>query len=232
MTSPAVADTSTSLETVNVTTHTVDLSTLTATTGNLLIVAFAHDDDGAGTWTWPGVAEVDYTEIFDVSANGVGLQVRYREIDGTEGTSFDVTSSASEQSAHAVYEVSGAADVSVQAPEASTGANGTDTAPNPDSITPTGGSKDYLVIAVTANNGGDTTVSVYPYADSQLTAESGGANGCSIGMCSDQLTNSTFDPGTFTIDDTLGWVAVTVVVHPPASSIPIMRRRREGASDH
>ena len=95
MTFPSVADTSTSSETGNTTTHTVDLSTLTMTVGNLLLIGFAHDQNLAGTWTWPAA----YTSLFDTDANNVGLEIRFKQIDGTEGSSFDVTSSGSEQSA-------------------------------------------------------------------------------------------------------------------------------------
>lgn len=215
MAAPSVVDTSTSSETANTTTHTVDLSTLTLTTGNLLLVFFAHDQDLSGTWTWPGVSEGDYDEVFDHSAEFVGLQIRQRKIDGTEGTSFDVTSSSAEQSAHCVYEITAGEDPATQAPEASAAASGTDTAPNPATVTPTGGSKDYLMIAACANDFG-AAVSSYPTncPDSQITINSGGTNGVSCAIASDQVTAASFNPTTFTIDQTDGWVAATIAVHP------------------
>ncbi len=232
MTFPVIADTSTSSEAVNTTAHTVDLSTLDMTVGNLLLVFFAYDDNQGATFTWPGT---DYTQILDVAASLIGLEIRYRQIDGGEGSSFDITSSASEQSAHCIYEISGAIDPATQAPEGSTGASGESTTPDPDTVTPTGGAKEYIYIGATSTNTG-SAVTGYPSncPDSQITINSAGGNGVSCAIGSDQINAASFNPTTFTIDASEEWIAAAIAVHPAVSAsdvgfrpalFPIAQRR-------
>ena len=57
--------------------------------------------------------------------------------------------------------LNGSRSPDVQAPEDSSGAEGTNSSPDPDALSPTGGDKDYLWLAVLA--GVNTAISVYYY---------------------------------------------------------------------
>lgn len=181
--------------------------------------------DGVPTLTWP----TGYTEFFSQAAGG-SFQIKgaYHQEDGTEGTTFDITSSASEKWAAIVYSISGAANPATQAPEATTFAGGTaTTTPDPPSITPTGGSKDYLFIAAVNNDGeeadddtwGNTSPTSYtPSPPRQKSTDIAGvaSTNCSLETAERALTAATEDPGTFANDLSKTYHAATIAVHPPA----------------
>jgi len=203
---PTVAATNTSGQSSNVTSHTVNLPT-GINAGDLLIVFFACDGDSTVTWpTGNGWASIFH------QTNSVTLDVGYKIADGTEGATITVGTGASEQSAHISYRITG--HNSAQAPQVSTGATGTSASPNPNSLTPTGGAKDYLWIAVEGNDDGRDTASAYPsnYTNGQ-TNPAGTTSGVNVAVARRQLNASSEDPGTFTIPSE-EWVACTVAVHP------------------
>jgi hypothetical protein len=73
----------------------------------------------------------------------------WRKADGTEGSSITVTTNLSVLAAHHAYRITGAADPTVRPPEAATiGYTDTTTSIDPPSLSPTGGAKDYLWLAV------------------------------------------------------------------------------------
>ena len=126
------------------------------------------------------------------------LNILTREVDGTEGATVSVSSgAANEQGAFVVLEISGCDEADI---EASTGATAASAAPNSDSYTHTGGSADMLVISCFGASRGDRSISAYPYADTNLDVRSaGGGPGGGVGVCTDELTGATFDPGAFTL---------------------------------
>ena len=206
---PIVETTSTSSEfSADVTSHTVTLPS-GIISGDLILLFFAAD--GFPFVTWPA----GYTEILDF-APGLGptLSVAYRQADGTEGANITVTTDNAERSAHIVYRISGQINPSIQAPEVSTGASGTSTAPNPASLTPTGGAKNYLWVA-SCGSDGIATVDGFPtnYING-LNVNGTVSTACSIGSAERDLNATSEDPGTFTLNISEGWVAATVAVHP------------------
>lgn len=213
---PTVLATNTSGEfAANVTSHTVSLPS-GIVSGNLLIVCFAVD--AGPTITWPG----GWTEFFigDASA-AVTLALAYRQADGGEGASITVTTDVSERSAHTSYRIVGHEDPATQSPEASVAATGSNTFPNPGSLTPTGGAKDYLWLAIHGHDD-DSSTTVFPtnYTDG-LSIEGGGTtDGCGIASAERQLAVASEDPDPFTISAVDRWVAATVAVHPPAPAAP------------
>jgi hypothetical protein len=202
---PAVQATNTSGHSSNVTSHTVNLPT-GINAGDLLIVFFSCD--GNETVTWPTVD--GWASIFN-QTNANTLDIGYKIADGTEGSTITVGTGTTEQSAHISYRITG--HDSAQAPEASAGATGNSTSPNPDSLAPTGGAKDYLWIAVEGNDQGDAA-SAYPtnYTNGQ-TNNIGTNNGANVAVARRALNASSEDPGTFTIPSE-EWIACTVAVHP------------------
>lgn len=197
--------------------------------GQLTIVIIAVD--GNPTLTWPS----GYTQFFTQSrAGGFTIYGAYHQEDGTEVTTFDITSDASEKWAAIVYSISGAANPASRAPEATTvdGSVAT-TDPDPPSITPTGGSKDYLFIAAINNDGeeadddawGNTSPTNYtPSPPRQKTSAVAGqpTTNVSLETAERQLTTAgPEDPGTFNNDLSKTYAGATIAVHPPAAPTPL-----------
>lgn len=215
--SPVVAATNTSTSTG--TTHTANLPS-GIVSGNLLIVKIGCDGDPAITWTSTG-----FTEFFEKAFTGgaVIMALAYRQADGGEGSTIDITTDVAEKCAHLSYRITGAEDPATQVPEVSTGATGTSTTPDPDSLTPTGGSADFLWLAMHVHEG-DATTDAFPASYSNgISIEEGSAGGAGLGSAERQLTASSEDPATFTISGSEKWVAPTVAIHP---SDGVVARRR------
>lgn len=191
---PVVEATNTSTSSLG-TSHTVDLPA-NIVADNLLIVFFSHG--GGPTLTWPG----GWTEFVDFSDQF--LNAAYRFADGTEGASITVTSSEAMSSAHNTYRISAAYQ---QAPEAAT-ATGSSPAADPPSLTPIGGSKEYLWIAAVA--AADPTAPPSGY-EGFITAPR-------LKDCASAyriIVTATEDPGAFT-NGAATWNAVTVSIAPAA----------------
>ena len=210
MTFPTVASSNNSSEPSDTTSHTVNLPSNIAS-GDLLIVFIATD--GNNQMTYPE----GWNEFFALSEQlACHLSIAWRKADGTEGASITVTSSHSETSAHISYRITGAEDPTTQAPEASTGATGSSTNPDPDSLTPTGGAKDYLWIAIVSQDGAFTKITAYPtnYTDGEYKYDAGAC----VGLARRELNASSENPGTFTTSNDDNWVACTIAVYPSSST--------------
>lgn len=212
-TSPTVLDRTVTAFVVNATAHLVNMPA-TVNAGDLLIIVFANDDaPGTSDVTWPG----GWTEIHNATSI-IRLSVAYLVADGTEGgTTVDVVTSAVEQAHAVVYRITGHVSPTTQPPEVSTGASGISDTPDPDTIAPTGGSKDYLFLATHGHDGGTRTTTGFPASYTNGQSSEGGTNfhGCGIGTAERILTADTEDPGTFTISASDSWQAATIAVHPP-----------------
>ncbi len=209
---PSIADTATSLEdATNKVSHTVSLPP-NIVSGNLLIVVFVSDGNPSITFPNEGT---DWIVLKDMAADGnaARLKVCYRDADGGEGATITVTTASSQRSAHVAYRITGHS--TTQSPEASTGASGDDRWPDPDSLTPTGGAKDYLWIAIEGHDR-DRDVAIWPsgYALAQLKSVGGGANSASTAAGGRNRNIASEDPGTFSIMNGDNWAAVTVAIHP------------------
>lgn len=206
MSFPQVAASNTSKQDSAVTSHTVDLPS-GIVSGNLLLCLFATD--GSNTLTWPE----GWTEVFSEDYSGnVHISVAFRNADGSEGSTITVTSTASQGSAHVTFRISGHEPGSD--PEVSSGAQGTSTTPDPDSLTPSWGAEDTLWIAV-EGTGNTNAVTGYPFDDNQHVVYAM-TDYCSLGVCSDELHEASVNPGTFTTTFTYEWLACTVGVRPLA----------------
>lgn len=147
--------------------------------------------------------------------NGSRLAAYYRQADGAEDTSAEFTTDSSQQCSCRVHVLKGHESVLVQAPEASTGATGTSTAPDPDSITPTGGAKNYFVLPVFGTDD-STTLTTAPstYFLSGATSSTGVSGNVSAMTAINQVNGSSIDPGAAVIGASRAWAAFTIVVHP------------------
>lgn len=216
MASPVIEETVVSANpTTAATAHTV---TLPAATAGQLLLIIADKGSTAATIT----DNIGLTELVDENlANG--LYIAYRQMDGSEPATGTLTTSAITRLVEVAYRISGAANPATQAPEVGTVATGTSTTPDPPAAVMTGGSKDYLVIALFGMAGeqadDNTLVTTFPtnYTLGQAEKTCGivGTNlGGMLGAAARALTASAENPGTFTAIDNAAWRAQTVTVHP------------------
>ena len=198
-----------SAEASNTTSHTVALPA-SIQSGETLLVFFSCDYEV--TVTFPE----GWTKIFQAAvANQETLAVAWRKADSEEGASITVTTDSSQESVHISYRISGALDPTMTPPEVSTGVSGTSANPDPDSLSPAGGSDEYLWIALEGNNR-PNLVTVYPtnYTNEENYVSSEEAGACAIGIARRELETDSEDPSAFTIDTLDYWVACTVAVYP------------------
>ncbi len=199
----------TSRDETSQTSHTVNLPDGVKNVGRTLLIAIAANGDCG--FSFPA----GWTELFDGSSN-ITLGIGYRVIDGTEGFSntnstVAVTTSTSQVTSHVSYLISNVESSEI---EVNSSVTGMSTSPNPGSITPTGGYNSYLTLAIQAHDAGVTTTTGFPsgYGNTQNIASGDLLRGCGIGVTQLIQTNSSQDPGAFTIDQTRDWIAVTVSI--------------------
>jgi hypothetical protein len=190
------------------TSHTVNLPS-GISVGDLLIVFFVSD--GNPTITFPS----GWTQLFNVNN---GSEVRfgawYRIADGTEGSTINVTTSASEQSAHTSYRIINYSGV----PEAGTTATGTSSFPNPPILTPSWGAKNTLWISAIGN---DFNRTVFEYPTNYVGGRNDFADttgGVGVGTAWRKLNASSEDPDVFTISASEEWVANVVAIAPSTTA--------------
>ncbi len=181
------------------------------TNGNTLLIIFACDGNRIITLTADG-----FTELANVQEGTVTIRAGFLKIDGSEPSTFTVTTSAGERAAAVVYEIQDAADPDVTAPTQSstTGASNT---PDPTSHTPAGGAQDFLWVAAIGVDR-DKTIDSFPsnmtIGSSEQNRDGATANSCSIGTDTHQLNAASFDPTAFGISASEGFAALTISVFP------------------
>lgn len=210
---PAVAARNTSRTNIADTNHTVSLPS-GISSGDLLIIVFAHTVS-ASTVTFPA----GYTKFATATNNNADDQmvtVAYRQADGTEGASITVTTGTSGRSTHVTLRITGHENPATQAPEAAT-STGDNLPSDPPNLTPTGGAKDYLWLAVGANSN-STPLSAAPtnYSDfTVITTGGSGGGACTSATGERQLNAASENPGAFTgAAATSEYAAITIAVHP------------------
>lgn len=222
MASPVVEGTAETAVTTAGTSHAITLPASIASTDLVLITSSIGST--AATFN----ALTDWTEIADENA-AIGLKIIWYSGAGVPSNPT-FTSSASTRSATIAWRISGA-DKTIT-PEIGTVATGTSATPDPPAVTPTGGSKDYLFIAIAGMAGeeadDDTWGNTPPtnYLPSPPLQKACGTVGTNLGglivAASRQLTASTDNPGTFGVDVSAAWRAQTIAVHPaPPAAAPI-----------
>jgi hypothetical protein len=215
--SPTVQATNTSIQNTQTTSHTVALPS-GIQPGELLIVIFGYKSGSSNAITWPG----GWTQFFQFNqSTTVGAAAAYRKADGSEGATINVTTSLSRDSTHNSYRIAGAQDPAIQPPQ-SAGVGGNSTAPNPPVLTPTGGAKNYLWIAVETNNqtASQIPITAFPLNYSGGIQANGDIDNSTTGSAYRQLNAASEDPGAFTIGTAIAWAAGTLVVHPASPGAP------------
>lgn len=169
----------------------------------------------AATWS---TVPTGFTQLkLQAGGGSVGdLTVFEKIADGTEGgTTKTWVASTATTAVWQVIRVT-SANASTASEVAST--NGDATNANPPSLTPSGGSNDYLWIAVASNGAtGDTTgFTAAPTNYSGLQSNGGSSGGATVNIATAtrQLTASSEDPGAFTPSSNRFWAAATIAIYP------------------
>jgi hypothetical protein len=212
--SPAIAATNTSFVAVDNATQTVSLPA-GIVAGQLLIIGLGCDGGLTGDATATGWTQIRRMPKTDANHNtSIAM---YRWSDGGEGGTVAVTISAAEKCGHFSMRITGAENPSTQAPQASTGVENGSLAADPDTVTPTGGAKDYLFIAMGSQDG-NSLATVAPTDFTGLIAVSSAtpdnATDGAVFAASRQVNAASSDPGIFTMNRQDAWTAFTIAVHP------------------
>ena len=193
---PVVQARATGTNGTNSTSHAITLpSGITA--GDLLVVVFSVD--GAPTVTGPA----GWTKLGQAS-NGTTVTgaVFWRLAAGAD--TLTLTTSASEQSSHVSFRITGAKVVE------GSSANGSSTNSDPPLLAPTFGSHEYLWIA-TRSGDASAVATAAPSGYSNLTTVAGGGQGASTNSAELEATAASQNPGVFT-SATEQWVSWTLAV--------------------
>jgi hypothetical protein len=216
MTAPVVAAVNASIEGSDTTSHTISLPA-SISTGDLLIFYFVVD--GAPTITGPA----GWGELFNEAYSNSSFSHACYYLESPSGSDSDpvVTTSDGQISSSRSWRITGHEDPATQAPEANTwDSGGNTTTPDPPSLSPTGGSKDYLFLVTCGCDTSTPTISVYPdiggaTSGNQIRQAAGfTGTGVVMGACDGPSTTATEDPGTFTWSVSRPALAVTLAVHP------------------
>jgi hypothetical protein len=221
---PSVVGTQFSLETGDVTTHNINIPSGAA--GDRCIVGFAYDGP-TETPGWPA----GWNPLVQVERlSAVGMEVRYRDYDGSEGATVDVTTTAEESAHEAVLVDAGTFDVGT-APAAA-GASGASTGPAPPTLNPANWDAEDTLWILMAASDVSTAFTGYPtdYADNRHTHTSGGTQGVGIAVATRNLNAASQTPDSFLIAASEDWVTVTIAIRPTvagaeAPRLQVMRRR-------
>lgn len=196
--------------------HTVNMPS-GIVSGDLLISIFTSN--GIPTIGWPAGWTM-FQESQSATLSGT-ISVAYRKADGTEGASITVTTSLAELSVHVTYRILGAADPATQPPQAATSSGAATNVFDCPALTPTGGKKNYLWIAAATIHAWNQTpaVSFYStpanYSNTQFIGNTGGIDGWTTIAGDRHHAATSEDPGAFSEPASVGWLSLTVGVHPP-----------------
>lgn len=213
-----------SAQAATTTSHVVALPASIAA-GELLLVIMAKDATATTINALAG-----WNELIDENV-ARGLFVAYRTATGGEGASVTFTSAAAIRSAAIAYRISGQNATLI--PQISAVATGTSQAPNPNSLAPLGGAKNYLWFTLFTLAGEEadddtwTNNAATNYANLlQKTSGTGGTNvGASLAVCN-RTNNAASEDAVWpaaSIDVSLGWRAFTIAIHPVATQTSVAR---------
>jgi len=213
---PVIETTNTSVLDTAGTSHTINLPT-GISAGDLLLIFFATSNywgKSSGTLTDPS----GFTRLGTGGDGGgfddSGMTVLYKVATGSEGATIGATTSANVASSHTTWRISNYTGT----PFISTFDSGSGD-PNPPALTPAGGAKDFLWIAVGAWKD-SPGVTAYPtdYNDNQSTLSSSGGQKASHALATLSLNTTTQDPGVFNISDNRKVACTVALAGAPAAA--------------
>jgi hypothetical protein len=202
------------------TSHNVVLPA-TVAPGDFLMI-FGRVASTGGTVTVPG----GWTVVQDTSDGSNNTQfMAWKDtlaVGNEDGTNVSIGHSSAKMAAISIAVPFGE-NPAVRTPERSTVAVGTSTTPDPTTVTPTGGAKDYLFIWFGGWEGEQTLSKTAPtnYTDrADVSTGTGGAvtSNCQIKIGDRQLNASSTDPGSLTLSASDDWTAWAIAIHPQTST--------------
>jgi hypothetical protein len=219
MASPAVAATNTTNGSTASQNKTVNLPASIAV-NNLLLLCLRTA--GADTHTTPTDWNVLFLNDASDGSDDVTSLWWKRAVAADVGVgSIIVTCTANLKFAALSWRITGHVNPDERPPEFATLVTGSSTIPDPGTVTPTGGSKDYLFLWLGGWAGEQTSPPASNptnYASNVIGANSGTAStaptNCRLASASRQATGSSENPGTWTISVTDFWTATVVAIHP------------------
>jgi hypothetical protein len=178
------------------------------------------------TYTWPSgwIAPTAWTD----GGNNGSVSIRYRVVDGSEGSSVTVSLNAAQQAVAWPWQISGQ---HTDAPVASARINYTGSiTPDPPNLTPSWGAEDDLWIAGFAHGGTSGGVTGYPtsYADNQEALAATGTTVVEGAIATRNLNATSDDPGTFSVTTSRQGVAFTLAIRPAAAVAAVSLLMRPG----
>lgn len=201
--------------------HTITIPT-SAEAGDRVFVAIGYPVTGQ-TITPPASGTLATKQVENTTGGTNGLYGLIYEVQGAE-TTIVVGFSVSTKSASVACRITG--DSSSTVGEFSTGATGANGPPDPDVVTPTGGSKDYLFI-IAGSMGGEIALTAADADYSNFTEADTGTGGAvttnsRTAIATRQLTAAANDDATAFVggDVTQEWAAFSVAFHPPDAAVP------------
>ena len=210
-------------------TNTAHAPTMPATIGANDTVILVMSLMGSPLAT-PSFTDAGWTIFSTISATDRRMVSAWRKGPPAGVTSTPVTTTTTTRAAFYAARITGATDPTVQPPQMSTGTTGDSGNPDPNSLTPTGGSKDYLWFAFAGFgvNTCSTTVGTYPagYGSGQVQLTGGGSpQEANLGVARLAATGASQDPGAFALIDrdtlaactTSTQMAATMAIHPAAA---------------
>ena len=227
MASPTVRGTPAEGAGASATTHTI---TFAQNTGDRVVIFLANDAT-ARTWSLGD----SFTDLTNTSAT---FHIFTKVLDGSEGGNMVATAAVATKSAWVAYNITAGTHASGTVPVFSTAATGTSTAPNAGSLTPTGGSGDYLWLTAFGQAGeeadDDTWVTGTPTSFSNLLQKASGTTGavtvnCQMGSAQYAFTGSVLDAAAFTTAQSLAWRAYTVAIY---GGVPVTAAAGTGAASN
>lgn len=241
MASPTVDGTNSGARDTTATSHTVNYPGAGMAAGKLIILMFAHKDNTAGNVTWadgtlvPRITGGGVLDCIQSAGSAGSCGVFYRWTDGSEGASLTVSTVNAVRMAYVIYVIGGAENPATQTPEGEWATSTNTAAPNPPSITPTGGSKDYLFLpGFVSSHGRIISGAGIPtnYTDGLSGGNNAGtATHVGVGSARRALTTAgPEDPSAFTSTGTgiEEGTVFTVVVHPSGGAPPAARPKHLG----
>ena len=196
---PRVENQATTVGNSLTTSHSTDLpSGIVA--GEILMIVIAAGSAATASG-WSALISNDITVLWKVAT-------------GSEGATVTVTTSGSTVYAAVAYRISNGQSVEAGS------ASGTSTNPDPPSLSPTWGAAKTLWFAaaesIPTSPGGTNQISAFPsgYTNTQNIIGSDGTFSQRLGTCENQIEAATENPGTFTLNSSRPWMAVTIAVRP------------------
>lgn len=188
--------------------------------GETLLAVLCVDGPLNSEPTWP----MGWTSYARENHGTVAIDLAWLEAVGTEdGTNISVTIPASDNGSYLVFSLDSAEDPDTQAPEIAT-TNATSGTVTFGTVTPTGGSKDYLFLIAVCSQ--DQAIDTWSsgYAEG---AQIGDGVASALGWAQRTATTTSETPGNATMTPDQ-WASVVIAVHPgaapPASNLLKIQR--------